>query len=338
MRKFISQEDMRIANLFEVLSIIRREANITRKEIQNHTGMSWGGVSQIVSRLLELTYCLERKSTMAATQSGRTPFVLDVNTSDHYTIGIDINLSGLHAVVINLKDETVYEQSRAADLKDKAHFLAQVYALLDEVKAKFPYSHFLTIGVSMQGKVDSKNGISQRLSVPEWNDVPIQALIEERYALPVYMAHDPDCLVVAGTPEKGEDTILVRIDRGLGMAVMKNKRLISGAGMSEIGELLVPDGAGGLSKLSKGLEKRAVPEEFAHTLSYALCNVAILFDVSHVLLSGVYIEERETFLLQVSRYLNEMAPFACDVAVLDYKRASYGAALMALERHLRYMR
>ena len=55
MKKFISQKDMRIANIFEVLSLIRREKAVTRKEIQNLMGLSWGGVSQIVSRLLELS-------------------------------------------------------------------------------------------------------------------------------------------------------------------------------------------------------------------------------------------------------------------------------------------
>lgn len=336
MKKFISQEDMRIANLFEVLSIIRRETDITRKGIQDRTGMSWGGVSQIVSRLLELTYCLERKSTLPTSQSGRTPFMLDVNTSDHYTIGIDINLSGLHAVVINLKDETVYEKSRKANPTNPELFLKEVYALIDEVKAKFSYSHFLTIGVSMQGKVDNKTGISKWLNLPGWKDVPIQALLEEKYALPVCVAHDPDCLAFAATRESSEEAILIRVLHGLGMAVMKNERLISGTGMLEVGEVLVSDENGALVKLKQCL-MRETPESFAKAMAYVLCNAAILFDIQHVLLCGAYVEEN-ALVERISKHLNQMAPFPCEVAFFDHKKASYGAALMALEKHLRYMR
>ena len=77
MKKFISQKDMRIANIFEVLSLIRREKTVTRKEIQKLMGLSWGGVSQIVSRLLELSYVVEEKSTDNTT-SGRKPGCIEV--------------------------------------------------------------------------------------------------------------------------------------------------------------------------------------------------------------------------------------------------------------------
>ena len=196
MRKFISQQDMRIANILEVLSLIRKEKSVTRKEIQNLMGLSWGGVSQIVSRLLELSYVVEEKS-QDNISSGRRPGCIGINAADNYIIGIDVNMSGLYAVVINLKNEIIYEEAKTPDITDKDSFLASIYELLDSVTEKYKKNTILALGVAMQGEVDTDAGISLGISVSGWENIALADMLTERYGVPSYIAHDPDCILSA---------------------------------------------------------------------------------------------------------------------------------------------
>ena len=56
MKQFINNEDMKAANTRDVFRLIRHHASLTRKQIEDYTHLSWGTVSNITSRLLEMGY------------------------------------------------------------------------------------------------------------------------------------------------------------------------------------------------------------------------------------------------------------------------------------------
>ncbi len=336
MKKFISQKDMRIANILEVLSLIRKEKSITRKEIQNLMGLSWGGVSQIVSRLLELSYVVEEKS-IDSVSSGRKPGCIEINAADNYIIGIDVNMSGLYAVVINLKNEIIYEEAKTPDITDKDSFLLSLYELLDSVTEKYRKNTILAIGVAMQGEVDTEAGISRGLAVKDWNNIALGDLLTERYGVPSYIAHDPDCILSAATRENKEDALLVRADKGLGMAVIRNGNLIVGSGMHEIGRCKVMSG-GKAEELHRIYFKSDKPkEEKNEALAFAVANTIILFNVKKLLICGTAFSEEEE-LEKLKVLLEKYASRTLDIRRYDVKRAAFGAAIFAIEDYLRYIK
>ena len=336
MRKFISQKDMRIANILEVLSLIRKEKSVTRKEIQNLMGLSWGGVSQIVSRLLELSYVVEEKITDRAT-SGRKPGSIEINASDNYIIGIDVNMSGLYAVVINLKNEIIYEEGRTPDITDKDAFLASVYELLDSVTEKYKNNTILALGVAMQGEVDTDAGISMGIAVKDWRNIALADMLTERYGVPSYIAHDPDCILSAAARENKEDAILVRLDKGLGMAVIKNGSLIIGSGMHEIGrcKVLTQKGIEELHRIYFKLD--ISKEEKREALAFAIANSIIIFNVKKLLICGTEFSGEEE-LSAFKKILEEYSSRVLEVRRYDVKRAAFGAAIFAIEDYLKYIK
>ena len=336
MRKFISQQDMRIANILEVLSLIRKEKSVTRKEIQNLMGLSWGGVSQIVSRLLELSYVVEEKITDRAT-SGRKPGSIEINASDNYIIGIDVNMSGLYAVVINLKNEIIYEEGRTPDITDKDAFLASVYELLDSVTEKYKNNTILALGVAMQGEVDTDAGISMGIAVKDWRNIALADMLTERYGVPSYIAHDPDCILSAAARENKEDAILVRLDKGLGMAVIKNGSLIIGSGMHEIGrcKVLTQKGIEELHRIYFKLD--ISKEEKREALAFAIANSIIIFNVKKLLICGTEFSGEEE-LSAFKKILEEYSSRELEVRRYDVKRAAFGAAIFAIEDYLKYIK
>ena len=336
MRKFISQKDMRFANILEVLSLIRKEKSVTRKEIQNLMGLSWGGVSQIVSRLLELSYVVEEKITDRAT-SGRKPGSIEINASDNYIIGIDVNMSGLYAVVINLKNEIIYEEGRTPDITDKDAFLASVYELLDSVTEKYKNNTILALGVAMQGEVDTDAGISMGIAVKNWRNIALADMLTERYGVPSYIAHDPDCILSAAARENKEDAILVRLDKGLGMAVIKNGSLIIGSGMHEIGrcKVLTQKGIEELHRIYFKLD--ISKEEKREALAFAIANSIIIFNVKKLLICGTEFSGEEE-LSAFKKILEEYSSRVLEVRRYDVKRAAFGAAIFAIEDYLKYIK
>ena len=331
LKKFISQSDMRIANILEVLSLIRKEKSITRKDIQNRTGLSWGGVSQIVSRLMELSYVIEKKVQDNAS-SGRTPSSLEINAYDNYIIGIDINMSGLYAVVVNLRNEIVYDKQLTADVNDKDAFLGSVYTLLDFVTKKYEKHNVIAIGVAMQGTVNSNDGVSVSLEVDGWENVPLCDILTARYNIPAYIAHDPDCILSAATRENKADAMLVRIDSGIGMAVIKDENLIVGTGMHEIGKSLICFG-----EEVKSLVQLMQDGEGTDALGLAVANSLIMYNVNKLFVCGsaskdeVFVEKLES---AIKRYIGDEISFH----IYDAKRAAFGAAIFAIEDYLRYIK
>lgn len=329
MKKFISQADMRIANIYEVLSLIRREGPLTRKEIQGLMGLSWGGVSQIVSRLLEPGYIEEIKD-VSRTAAGRTPSALKVSENDNFVIGIDVNLTGLYAETVNLSGKTVFSLKGEANSEDKDSFLEDILSFADKVKNAVKNKNILAAGIAMQGRVDSLSGVSFENGVLGWENVNIAEIMSERLGVPVYVNHDPDCILTAGAGEKKEDAVLIRMDKGLGMALMKNKRLITGSGMLEIGNAL--------SKSGKRLKKLMTSENFEDEFVYILANVLVLFDVYNVMLCGAYLDEHEGFAKRIEKELSDSMEHDVSVTEYDVRYAAYGAALYATEEFLSYIK
>ena len=62
MKKFIDLDDMVNANSAYVLNLIYTSGGISRREISEKSGLSWGGTTKIVNRLLENGYVREEKA------------------------------------------------------------------------------------------------------------------------------------------------------------------------------------------------------------------------------------------------------------------------------------
>lgn len=330
MKKFISQEDMRTANIFEMLSVIKNEGPLTRKEVQSRMGLSWGGVSQIAQRLLDLGYIEEIKDAGSGS-AGRTPFTLSINKNNNFVIGIDVNKAGFYISAVNLTGDTICSISAEADITGKDEFLSGIYGLADKMFEKLKDKNILAIGVAMQGRVNSKQGISETVDIRGWKDVNISELLKERYGIPAFINHDPECILTASTGVNKKDTVLLRIDSGIGMAVMKNGKLISGPGMMEIGNCVAPDG----TKVSRTVFEN---DGVVPVLAFTLSNILSLFEIDNVILCGKYVEDHNGFPEELKKAMKSIAEKETEVLVCDVKNAAYGAALYATEEYLSYIK
>lgn len=347
MKKYIGLGDMSKVNCSSVLNVIREAKEISRKEISDITGLSWGGMTKIVNKLFEKGYIEEEKST-TATGAGRTPGVITICKEYNVVIGLDINREGLTGCVLNLAGDVLKEYSGKINYENKNELLKSIIAFTSLVVKENNKKNILAIGVAMQGIVDSKKGISIEFpGCVDWENIPIQEVLSNHFFYPVFVEHDPNCMLYSAVyHSQTENSILFRMDRSIGMAVTIDGKILEGNGLLEVAHsIVIPGGKkckcgqnGCVESylnpcLNNGELQEDAVEEMVKVMPILMHNMVRIFNASKIILTGKLIEYREKF---ESSLLEEFSAY-CDLEKIkvefmeETKRAVYGAAMIAIQ-------
>ena len=363
MKNFIDQRNMKRSNAADVFNLVRERGRLTRREIADLLGMSWGAVSTITARLIDEEYLVEVKGDPSAAK-GRTPFCLEVNGEEHFAVGVDVNRSGLSAVLVNLKNHIIGRWTREADFSSRDTLTGDILSIVREALEAAGDHRVRCIGVAMQGVVDSGTGISYTLrGCRDWENINVSELIGSALGIPTYIEHDPNYILYASRQNTAEDRILLRIDKGIGMAATLGGRILTKSGLFEIGHTCaVPDGRPcmcgrrgcleqyasmrGLAKASgmdfpklaeaaRGGEMSAMTyfDEMAAHLAHAIANASRLLCVENIILCGDMCRYDDLFL---DKLIGTLRDYSANVSISfsDVGNAPLGAALIAIDRSL----
>ena len=362
MKEYINQHYMKCLNAALVFRLVRDNERMTRKQIQARTNFSWGAVSNITSRLIESGY-IKEETRVAGTTAGRTPFYLEVNGDRYCVIGLDINRSGLRAVVVNLKNEVMSSIEQSLDFNNKEDLLDAIVGFAKQALSLAGKYEVLAVGVAMQGKLDAEEGISINFpDCEEWKDVPLRDILKEKLDLPVYVEHDPDCILYA--VESRVDSMLIRLDKSIGMAAAFSNMPINRAGMFEIGHVTVdPNGEkcscgkkgcleiyasqDGMAKIyGKDFEQLAddarmekaeavkLFDDMASKLALSVANSLQLLGLNRVVLCGNSMQYKDLFFDNFKEKLETISKSQIELSEVRVDRAALGAALYSVDRSL----
>jgi len=252
LKRNVNHDTMRKENILLVLNCIIENGPISKKEVREKTGLGWATVSVIANELADKKLIVERKKNDG--HIGRNPIVLDINQDMNYILGLDINISGITATLIDLKCRIVYSKRREEIRKDKESVLKAVFDVIDSIFGLYNTreKNILGIGISMQGAVDSIEGISiYNPYFLNWSDVPLKKLFEEKYKMPVFVDRSPNCMALSerwlGSAKGVMNMLFIRhtLSMGIGMSITINGEIYHG-GNSNAGEFghmtMKPDG------------------------------------------------------------------------------------------------
>ncbi|MBE7021623.1 MAG: ROK family transcriptional regulator [Ruminococcaceae bacterium] len=347
MKKYLNLEDMSHTNCSNVLNIIQQNGFVSRKEITDMTGLSWGGMTKIVNRLLENGYIIETKQKNPS-KSGRTPSSISINTKTNFVVGLDINKTGLKAIVMNLSGEVLRDYKTPVYSNQKDEMLSEIISFVSKIFDDFKSGEIITIGVAMQGTVDAKNGISVKFpGIKNWQDVPLKNILSKQFHVNTFIEHDPDCLLYPLLERKTENRLLLRIDKSIGMAVSIKNKIVSDKGIFEIAHnVVVPEGkpctcglkgcaeAYVLPCLENNMPNKAAIDEFIPVLAVVIKNMVSLFNISTVILTGELMRHYKLF---EDFLFKKMADLNCGVHVVFLNEGNYavqGAALIAIRKSI----
>ena len=346
MKKYIDLEDMVNVNCSNVLDIIQKNGAVSRKEITDISGLSWGGMTKIVNKLLENEYITEEKLKNTSS-SGRTPGVLTVNTKKNFVVGLDVNKTGLKAIVTDLTGKILKSYGAPVSASEKDSLLEEICDFTARVFSDFEKGIIVSMGVAMQGVVDSKRGISVKFpKTDNWDNVPVKEFLEEKFGVNVFVEHDPDCLLYSQMKDgQKENAVLFRMDRSIGMAAAIGGRIIKGKGIFEIAHsIVVPGGAECSCGMRGCLEAYIRPcvcegkldtvavDRLMMPLAVTVRNMSAVFNADRFILTGSLAEYHNLF---KDKLYNALEDVGSDVKpeflpLEDY--AVKGAALIAVNK------
>jgi len=153
-------------------------------------------------------------------------------TKNSYSlIGVDLGGTKVAAgkVTGNLLSDQLTEKldQSSEDPMDAVRIIVKlIHKLMDEqVKG---------IGIGVPGLVDRSTGVTYDiLNIPNWKEIPLKAIIEEEFNVPVYVDNDSNCFAMGeyryGTYAGHPDFVGVALGTGMGAGIIKNGQLIPDA-------------------------------------------------------------------------------------------------------------
>jgi N-acetylglucosamine repressor len=215
---------------------------ISRAALARLTRLTRTTVSEVVADLREQGLVQEVGQGPAGV--GRTPTLLSVVDDARSIIAVDITHGELQGALMNLRGAIQRQATLPLSGPDGTTVLALLFPLLDSL-IKAAGSRLLGIGISSPGLIDAASGTVRRAVNFNWQDLPLRAMVQERYQLPVYIANDSHMVALAeymfGRSQSNSPLVTIKVGRGIGAGIMLNGQLLSSGsfGAGEIGHVVV---------------------------------------------------------------------------------------------------
>ena len=161
-------------------------------------------------------------------------------------IGVDI---GGTKVAVGIVDDCgdMLATARGPIVKDShATIMESICAVVDDLLAQAE-AQPSAIGIAVPGTVDRDRGIAVSAVNVGWRNLPLVALLQERYDLPGVIANDANSGAwgefVFGTGKYMQNLVYITVGTGIGGGIIDAGRVMRGQGSAgEIGHILVSPG------------------------------------------------------------------------------------------------
>lgn len=229
-----------------LLNIIRREGQVSRKQLTEISGLSVGAVSGIISELLKNGWILEIGE--GDFTGGRRQTLIKLNAKAGYAIGLKLMEKRIVVAVSNFEGQVVHYQESSIHNNSSLDFLLEAISSIIQStlsESKLPTEKIFGVGIGLAGVIYSQTGLVHYSPFFGWRDVPLANLIEERTHLPVYIENDVNTLTITeqlfGEGRQSNNFVVVTIGRGIGMGIIINGQLYHGArgGAGELGHTII---------------------------------------------------------------------------------------------------
>lgn len=227
--KITETKDIRAANRILIMRDILSGDNIARVDISQNTGLNKATVSTIVKELIELS--LIEESEMGSSSGGRRPVFISPKVSVGYSIAVDISINSAYLSVFDLSNTAIYSDKVRCDTEDFIQFFTLICGMIDSAIAVIPECKYglVGIGVAVKGIVNL-SGIIKYVPRPDWRNIDIGVLLNDRYNVPVSVDNDGNFTALA---EKRffpsvNDMIVITIDDVITSGILLNGMIVKG--------------------------------------------------------------------------------------------------------------
>lgn len=229
-----------------LLNIIRREKQISRKQLTDLSGLSVGSVSGIVTALLTNQWILEIGE--GEYTGGRRQTLIKLNPKAGYAIGIKLMERRLLITITNFEAEIIaYEESSYPFDPNPQTLVQTLSSIIESVmeKSGIKPEQLFGVGIGLAGVVYPNTGVVHHSPYFGWRDIPLATLLEEQINQPVFIENDVNTLTLTeqlfGAGRHYDNFIVVTVGRGIGMGLVINNQIYRGVrgGAGEFGHTII---------------------------------------------------------------------------------------------------
>lgn len=229
-----------------LLNIIRREGQLSRKQLTEISGLSVGSVSGIVAELLANHWILEIGE--GDFTGGRRQTLIKLNSSAGYAVGLKLMEDRVVIAVTNFESTILdYRQSAISSRSNYEQLVAELVSIIQDVLATshIAIDQLFGIGIGLAGVIRSHEGIVHHSPYFGWREVPLAQMLEEQIQRPVFIENDVNTLTLTeqlfGAGRHYSDFVVMTIGRGIGLGIVINNQLYQGTrgGAGEFGHTVL---------------------------------------------------------------------------------------------------
>lgn len=228
-----------------IYRLIVQQSPISRIQLAETSQLAPASITKITRQLLKKKLI---KEVDAQQSTGGRPAVSIVAKFDHYqSIAIQLSRSFVTIELYDLgANSLVFKRYPLTDFTQRLaqNYLISLIELFYQEQNK-KIKNLVAISVVMPGVIDSVQGVvhyTPHISVNNW---ALANILKEKFSLSVFVGNDVQSLALAenyfGSTQSVDDSILIRVHRGVGSGVIVNQQLLMSHNQSacEVGHIQI---------------------------------------------------------------------------------------------------
>lgn len=221
-----------------ILKSIFRYKRVTRNELAEIVKLSSSALVKYIKVLIDLGIVRETDK-VSSEGGGRKSVYLEFNPEKGVAVAIAMYRTYIESGLVTITGDVI-EKYRypISGIIERDELLALLFRIIEETIAKadsFEYTHrIFGIGIAMGGHLDQEKGLSyEYMFSSNWHSVPLKAILEERYGLPVSLVKDVNACALGeqyyGNGIGVDNFLSVWIGDSVGMGIVIDGKNYTGA-------------------------------------------------------------------------------------------------------------
>jgi N-acetylglucosamine repressor len=224
-----TRDQTKVHNSRLILRFIYNEGTVSRADLARKTSLTRTTVSTLVDALIAANWVIE--GGFGPSIGGKPPMLLTFNKDAGCFACLDLSEKPFRGALVSLRGQLLLKIDQQND--KQIDTMDDVLCLTQQLveRAQIPV---LGIGVGSQGIVDVKKGIIRQANRLNWQNIPLQQSLQERFDIPAYLLNDSDAAAFGeyafGSHRDTQSLIMIQVGEGISAGILLNGNLFHGDG------------------------------------------------------------------------------------------------------------
>ena len=232
----------------EIVKLARGEGQVARPLLARTLGISLPTITNLVKGLIRDEILIE--DGFGKSQGGRRAALLKLNPEYAYAVGVEVSLSGVNAVLMDLAGDIVATGTGSTEpVTNDECMTAEVISVVEPLLTRVSRSKLKGIGIGIAGLVDREHGVSLKFPHCEnWSNVHIGTILESRFNLEACVDNDVQAATLAefryGAARGVDSFVYLHIGHGIRVGMVVDGKVFHGVHgrAGELGHVVVEEG------------------------------------------------------------------------------------------------